>query len=91
MAKLTCYALLSVNEVENTIVPVCNKFQYNGHPMGYVTSHIVMALAESGYQDLAMEGALYDVKLQSPNGQWGNGSTGVTSGKMPLHGGGFMR
>lgn len=69
----TCYALLSVNQVENTIIPVCNKFQYNSHPMGYVTSHIVMALAEFGYLDLAKEGALYDLKLQSPNGQWGNG------------------
>jgi hypothetical protein len=70
----TAYTLLALNQVGDNLIPVCNKFQYNGHPMGYVTSHIVAALAEMGYQDLAKQGSLYDLKLQSPNGQWGNGS-----------------
>ena len=69
----TCYLLLALNQLEGTIFPVCNKFQYNSHPNGYVTSHIVMGLGEIGYPGLATEAALYDVRIQAPNGQWGNG------------------
>jgi len=72
----TIYSLLAVDKVGDDYIPVCNKFQYHSHPNGYVTGHIVAALGRMGFLDISRNAALYSLKTQRPDGQWGTGGHG---------------